>query len=540
MAGPLTPITQQDFSRGENTVTNPYLVRPDQLQQAVNVILDEHGSLRTRDGTLSQGATSPHPNWPMVKIFDYIKVDGSVIQLVLLYGTVGNNALYRRDTTPWTFQATLGAVFRTPDMLTFNGLTIIANGNSDTLYKYDGTTVTALSAGPFIVAAPRGAHIANHLGFLWAWNTNSVSSVSSGPSSLAASDLNNQDSWPLINQTLIAKDDGQSGQGLALFTIAETGISPTATIIAFKDFSAYECTGVLGTTTFAVQKVKSDMGCVAPRSIQFISGFGIIRITHRGFALYDGVNDTLISEEERPRIFGRDSYVGLDWPNINRSMSAQVANPPLYLCACPVSGSNGTLQRIFIYDLVRRAWTIATYPTDLSTMQLSLVPNQLPVVYTGDASAGKVRRIFAGDMTDDGSDVNWAILTRAFSQRSAVTRSYWQRMLADFFSLSTGSQVTANFYLSPTAAVGQVTQTLSPVAITQLNSYSGWGVDPWGTTPWGSQNAAIITDTVLAYGMGFIANSVQVGMNGSGPMKLRQLELHARVKPSTRATAGVQ
>ena len=55
----LKPVQQFDFSKGENTVTSPYLLRPDQVQQALNFVCDEHGSLRVRDGTLIQNTISP-------------------------------------------------------------------------------------------------------------------------------------------------------------------------------------------------------------------------------------------------------------------------------------------------------------------------------------------------------------------------------------------------------------------------------------------------------------------------------------------------
>jgi len=73
------------------------------------------------------------------------------------------------------------------------------------------------------------------------------------------SDANAPNSWPNANQTFISKDDGQQGTGLATFTIAETGISPTQTLVCFKNFSTYQVTGVFGATSFGVQKVKSDM-----------------------------------------------------------------------------------------------------------------------------------------------------------------------------------------------------------------------------------------------------------------------------------------
>jgi hypothetical protein len=547
MAGPLQAIKQFDFSKGENVVTSPYLLRPDQAAQALNVILDEHGSLRVRDGTLVQGSASPNAARPIVKIYDFVKNDGTITPLAILAGSTSPliNSLYLRSTNPWTKIGDFTTYSLIPDILTFTNLAILANSNNDPLRSYDGTTFVALTGGP------NGQHVANHLNFLWAWNTNPSTLAAAGPSSLQSSDLNNANSWPGANQTFIAKDDGQSGQGLAQYTIAEAGISPTATLIAWKDFTGYECTNPFG-ASFSVQKIKSDMGCVAPRTIQFISGFGVIRLTHRGFALYDGVNDTLISEEERPRIFGRDAFTGLDWTQIGHSVAAQCANPPLYLCACPQSGPMLTV--IFVYDLVRRAWSVLNFPHALATLQLVLDAGALPVVLGGDWNAGFVRRYFAGDTQDEAVEgygmqpygtsgyggitqpVTWLLRTRAYTLGSPSESAYWRRMVLKAYGFPVGSKITATFYYGPTSVIPQSTVTKTIQSITQTSPFTGFGLDPFGTSAF-SASSATVTDQDLEFAIGAIANNVQVQLSGSGAGRIRGLELHARQKALTKSTA---
>jgi len=553
----LKPILLRDFSGGENTVTSPYLLKENQAQQIINLILDEHGSLRARDGTLKQGVAAPRPDRPIVKLYDLNLVGNTTRPLAIQLGTFGNNTLWIRNTNPWQSIGDFASVYTTPDMVTFTNLGIIAAGNTEVLKSTDGTVATGLVP---LTGAPNAAHIAVHLGFLWAGNTAATTTSTTGPSSISMSDLNNPNSWPGANQTFIAKDDGQSIQALTQYTIAESGISPTATLICWKDFSGYELSSVLGTASFSVQKIKSDMGCVAPRSTQFISGFGIIRLTHRGFALYDGVNDTLISEEERPRIFGRDSYTGLDWPNIGKSMASQCANPPLYLCACPVAGGNGSLQRVFVYDLVRRSWTVCTYANDLATMQLMLDPGQLPTVLYGDFSQGFVRRTFAGDQTDDNTVINWSVTTRAVSLAGGFDRAYWRRMIAKFFGMPSGESITVTFYFGPNAPRSSSSITKRIPTVTALTTFLGWGldpwgiagygsqvsgtvigVDPWGAEPWGgipwSATATIaLIDTDLEFPIGVIANDVTAVIVGSGVGKFRGCEFQARQKALTRST----
>lgn len=531
MAGELKPIGQYDWSKGENTVTSPYLLRPDQAQQAVNFLLDEHGSLRVRDGTLLQNVQSPNAARPIVKIWDLSVSGGGISYLAILAGiNSGNpNSLYRRDTNPWTLIGNLTTYSLIPDIVNFTGAAIIATSDSEPLRSYDPSTGFVVLAG-----APNGQHVANHLNFLWAWNTNPTTVLASliGPSSLQSSDLNRSDSWPATNQTYIARDDGTTGQGLAQYTIAEAGISPTATLLAFKDFSGYQVTNPFG-SSFSVQKIKSDMGCVAPRSIQFISGFGIIRLSHRGFALYDGVNDTLISEEERPRIFGRDQYNGLDWTQIQHCMSAQCANPPLYLCACPTSGPS--LTRMFVYDLVRRAWTVLNFPNSLATIQMILTAAQLPSVLGGDWDGGYVREYFAGATTDDGTAITWNLRTRAYAAGSPAERSFWRRMLLTTYGFTAGTQIDAQFFYSPIVPVQFKSVSKTIPTVNAINPFLGFGLDPFGTSMFGATIEAI-EDQVLEFPIGAKANNIQVNLSGSSQGRIRGVELHQRQMPLTRST----
>ena len=531
MAEGLKPIIQYDFSKGENVVTSPYLLRPDQSQQCVNFVLDEHGSLRVRDGTLIQDSQSPNPARPITKLFDLVQAGGSVSYLGILSGvtSANPNTLYRRDSNPWALISNLTSYSLIPDMINFTGAAIIANSNQDQLRSYDPSTGFVVLTG-----APNGQHVANHLNYLWAWNTSPTTNTATliGPSSLQSSDLNNAHSWPAANQTYIARDDGQTGQGLAQYTIAEAGISPTATLIAWKDFAGYQVTNPFG-TTFSVQRIKSDMGCVAPRSSQFISGFGIIRLTHRGFALYDGVNDVLISEEERPRIFGRDQYNGLDWAQIGHSMATQCANPPLYVCACPTSGP--ALTRVFIYDLVRRAWTINNYPTNIATLQLILDAGQLPSVLMGDWDAGYVRQLFAGDRNDDGAAIQWFHRTRAYSAGTPAERAYYRRMLLTTYGFTAGTQISATFFPSPMVPVNFKTITKTVPQVNAINPFAGFGLDPFGTSAFGATIEAI-EDQVLEFPIGIKCNNLQVQLSGQSQGRIRGLELHAKAQPLTRST----
>jgi hypothetical protein len=211
---------------------------------------------------------------------------------------------------------------------------------------------------------PHGAaHIIKHANSLWAWNTAPQTTIANGsidgPSVLRQSDPNNADAWPLGNTETVGQDDGTQGTGIATFTIAEAGITPSGTLVLFKDYSTYTVSGVFQAQNFQTTQVKTDMGCLAPRSVQFATGFGVIRFCHLGFALFDGINDRLISEEVRPYIYGDLVTPGVDFKRLSKARGTLTTNPPLYICSLPTTDGNTT--RIFAYDLVMRAWMVIDY-----------------------------------------------------------------------------------------------------------------------------------------------------------------------------------
>ena len=190
------------------------------------------------------------------------------------------------------------------------------------------------------VPAPRGAaHGIVYAGSLWLANTSPSTTTDQldGPCVLKMSDVDNPNSWNPLNVAFIGKDDGTQITGLAAFTIAETGIAPVGSMVVFKDFDTYQVVGVFGATDFSIQKAQTDLGCIAPRSIQFLPGFGVARLTHLGVAIFDGVRDRLISEDIRPYLFGGESDITpLDWNFAYFSKGAQAAVPPMYVLAIPI------------------------------------------------------------------------------------------------------------------------------------------------------------------------------------------------------------
>ena len=287
---------------------------------------------------------------------------------------------------------------------------------------------------------PGAAHGIVYAGCLWVANTypSDHSDGIDGPSSIRMSNVNAPTSWNPINQAFLDKDDGTEIQGMASFTITAQGIPPEGSLVVFKDFSTYQIQGIFGASNFAIQRVRTDMGCTDPRSIQFVPGFGIVRRTHLGFAVFDGVNDRVISEEERPYLFQTNDsdtadIISVDTNYDYASQGFQVADPPMYCCACPVGQSGGQLTRLFCYDLVLKNWTIVDLPFPISCAVQVRAEGTEPISMFGGFNDGALQRWQANDVDwYTGSplqdEVQWSFRTQEIASQIGDQRIYVRRL----------------------------------------------------------------------------------------------------------------
>jgi len=501
MAGKLTPITQGDFSGGLNLAANPFNLSRKQVWRLNNMFLDEHGALRTRPGVTTLGTSPLAGDGLYLNALN--KVDGSSKRFAILrVGAV--NHLYDQSLTPWQFVGAFTTGYNTPDSIQMLDKAILAPGY-ELPQTWNGTTFTPITAIGGQTVPPGAKHLIFHLGSLWLWNTNGTTTSLDGPSSLRMAATNSVDDWPNANQSFISKDDGQVGMGMASFTIVETGISPVSTLVLFKNYSAYQVTGVFGSSNFAIQKIKSDLGCIAPRTIQFVSGFGIVRLTHKGFALFDGVNDKLISEEIRPGIFGDTTgeFTSLDFTNTDLSWAGQVQNPPLYVAACPVAGTSG-LSRIFIFDLVRKSWSFATVPYTLKCISTVTIPNQVQLEGLTAGPSKHLRLFTLADLTDDGTDVTWLFRTKPAFIGSPTHPTYWDSVMFDYV------------YTPPE----------TPSTVLTLHSYNTTLTD---STPL----PFFRTEGIRTININRVTSAVYAEITGTGPIKVRSLSWLGKPKPPT-------
>ena len=303
----------------------------------------------------------------------------------------------------------------------------------------DGSVIWTCNGPIAVSVAPRGAaHAVAYAGSLWLANTapSTTSDQLDGPTVLKMSDSNNPNSWNPVNVAFIGRDDGSQITGIQPFTIAALGISPTGSMAVFKEFQTYQIIGVFGSNNFEIQEAQTDMGCLACRSIQFIPGFGVVRWTHLGFAVYDGVNDRLISEEIRPYLFGGvgtdADLVPVDPTFAYLSKSAQSAKPPMYMCAMPLMEQVGALTRVFCYDLIMKSWVIIDLPWVVSSLNRVKAGEGNPLVVAGKLD-GTVQRLQSGetawDATNTATATQWGFRTPDVFGEGSSQRIFYREMV---------------------------------------------------------------------------------------------------------------
>lgn len=377
---------------------------------------------------------------------------------------------------------------------------------------------------------PAGAaHAISHAGALWLWNTSPTNTDPStnngggdGPSVLRQSGVSDYGAWPNLNIAFIGKDDGTQGTGIGSFTIAEAGIAPTGSLVLFKDYTTYQVTGVFGASNFAITQVKTDMGCVAARTVQFATGFGLIRFTHLGFGMFDGVNDRLISEEVRPYIFGRADIVGVDFDSLQFAHATLTTSPPMYVCVLPTLDGNRT--RIFCYDLIMRAWAIVDYFNGSMKQPLTIIKQLRPPVvaaqpqsahtYVADLFNGTatIRQWQQGDLSWDGIPIGYSVQMPEVGDPGS--RAYFRRSIVRMHAPSPG-KMAARFALA------------SVQAPNQANSSAATG--PSSGNPINLETAANYngdSDLGVSFDIGQSAPSMNVTLSGSGKVYIEGVDYH--------------
>ncbi len=265
------------------------------------------------------------------------------------------------------------------------------------------------------------------------------------------SDLNNPISWNPLNAAQIAPDDADQSTGIKAFTVAEAGIAPQNFLMYFKNYSSYLIQGVFGATNFSITRLQTDLGCIASRTIQFLPGYGIMRLTHLGFAVTDGISDKLQDPEAiRPYLYAESTesdIATVDQSYVYFSKGAQTANPPMYVCAVPllvtvigalapptVTATGGSLPSATYFVVIQK---IFAGNTVLQTAEISIgVATGIHVILPDDGKRNYTWRVFFG--TASGQENNALYVSAGGANLFITTLSgvYQGPLLSSFGFLS--------------------------------------------------------------------------------------------------------
>lgn len=199
---------------------------------------------------------------------------------------------------------------------------MIVNG-IDTPKKWDGVSATASDLGG---NPPRGEYIAVH--------KNRVFMLVK--SRLWISDVLNNESWPVLNFIDISPNDGDRGTGLK---------TASDYLVITKRRSVHLLVGD-SISNFAVRRLQSDVGCIAPRSLCMVNDL-LSFIGNDGVYFCDFATVTLASE----RIRGT-------WNGLNQRRLSQAASSyhdHVLRIAVP-NGSSTQNNFLIEYDTIRQSW----------------------------------------------------------------------------------------------------------------------------------------------------------------------------------------
>ena len=321
-------------------------------------------------------------------------------------------------------------------------------------------------AGYLTSPSPPGAgHIEIYAGSLWAFNTSptNTSNGLDGPTAIRMSNANDPNGWNSVNQAFLDKDDGAEGMGMGKFTITALGIPPEGSLIAFKYRVPYQIIGVFGANNFAIQPVSSDMGCLAPRTIQFVPGYGLMRYCHLGIGVFNGFKDEIISEQIRPYLFPVNDFDAQDITVVDAnyiplSWAAQTANPPMYGMAAPIGNSGGQLTRIFLFDLILKCWAAnVDLPFPIGCMSQVQPVTSNPLTIIGGFNDGALQRWQAGDVqwyTGGGNSavaVAWSKRTITIAAQDSSQRVWARRLIIRGTNAGASGKITVQPRVSAVA-----------------------------------------------------------------------------------------
>ena len=273
-----------------------------------------------------------------------------------------------------------------------------------------------LNIGQAALSPPGAAFVFQHLDSIFLWGVGETYGVDgiTGPDALWQSNTGSPLTYDPASATFVGKGDGTQAQGGAEYSLSEAGIAATPQLVLFKDASTYSFLNSFPNASLV--EVSGGLGCIAPATIQFIGGYGVMRLSYAGVTLFDGQLEhvTEYTDAIRGYLFGGLSGVApVDFTNIQSCVSTQSVNPPMYVFYAPLVGGSGNVTRAFGYDFGLKQWFVIDLPFAISAA--TFLPQSVVAIaaayqsLAAGANDGTVRRFFAADPDWDGVPVDSSV-----------------------------------------------------------------------------------------------------------------------------------
>jgi hypothetical protein len=273
-----------------------------------------------------------------------------------------------------------------------------------------------LNIGQAALSPPGAKFVFQHLNSIFLWGVGQTYGPDgiTGPDALWQGDFGAPFIYNPASVTFVGKGDGTQAQGGAVYSLSEAGIAATPQLVLFKDASTYSFLNSFPAASLV--QVSGGLGCIAPATIQFIGGLGVMRLSYAGVTLFDGQLEhvTEYTDAIRGYLFGGLSdVVPVDFTNIQNCVSTQSVNPPMYVFFAPVVGFSGFVTRMFGYDFGLKQWWTGLLPFAVSAA--AFLPQSVVAIaakyqsLVGGAQDGVVRRMMAGDADWDGVPIHWSV-----------------------------------------------------------------------------------------------------------------------------------
>lgn len=491
-----------DFSGGQVSYAKPRLLKPNQSSLLQNCEIAVTGQVSTRFGTAYIGSSVSAAKVEGLFYMNNASNSLNVSQEIMWPNNSG--LVYKLSGGVWTSTTQTITIGDIPSIVQGANLVYFAGGNTsgNTMYKWDGTTFTAIDSDTDsggVTGGPRFASILIwHMNRLVAAGKN-IKSTSGGvtfPDAIFFSDILNASNWgatKAANQLRVGAGDGQ----------AITALVPWQqfNIAAFKRSSIWVVSAdpTLSVSDMPIQLVHGTVGCVARKTACQV-GADIF------FLADDGIRSLsqVIGSESRQELSLPLSYPVQDY--INRINVGSVSNAcaiywrNLYIIALPLDSST-TNNYILVYNTLTKSWAGVWTNLPVNVFATRLV-SSVPRLMMGFATNDRVV-----EYNDYVLPANWVTATFQDYDASAVqpriqTKSYlFDDPLA--IKVAKGGEIEWNNSdgtLSVTPIVDEATQTVvepNPIAVA-----SGGFLLPTGSTA--------ATGTVTASGVPADGNTVTI------------------------------